>query len=319
MNADPTGIVLRRDSGLPAYRQLVDQFRFLIQTGRFREGEYLPPMRAVAADVGLNLNTVNRAYQQLQRDGLIRSTPGKGAVVTPRGQVGSVPSLDDRGFADAAAPGSVRSILTAAVERALAAGLDASAISRQVDEILAECEDRSPTRPRVAVLVSHDFRIGPVVAALQRVAGTDTIVRAVTSAGDATSVDLWVRPSYGVEATTGEVPPGSVAIDLQVLADRPSTERLLDLPKESRLVVVAADRAAAAWLVNLSSTLAEPAEVRVIVDAAAQPLSIDNDEIVVIEALHPATTQCQAPFVPVAPAFGEAAAVAIRTALESER
>src|SRR3712207_3474466 len=78
---EASGVVLRRESGLPVYLQLVDQLRYLISAGRFRVGEYLPTTRRLAEELGVNFNTVNRAYRQLQRDGLIRSTPGKGAVV----------------------------------------------------------------------------------------------------------------------------------------------------------------------------------------------------------------------------------------------
>src|SRR4051812_1327289 len=76
-----SGIVLREKSGLPIYLQLVDQLRYLIGAGRYGLGDYLPPSRRLAKELGINFNTVNRAYRQLQRDGLVRSAPGKGARV----------------------------------------------------------------------------------------------------------------------------------------------------------------------------------------------------------------------------------------------
>src|SRR4051812_46341270 len=125
-----SGIMIRRESGLPIYRQLVDQLRFLIGAGRFPGGTYLPTMRELADELALNLNTVNRAYRQLQRDGLVRSTPGKGALVAPAS-----------GSSDAARTGSVAqtdAILAAAVERALAAGLTATSIAGRVAALLDE-------------------------------------------------------------------------------------------------------------------------------------------------------------------------------------
>src|SRR3954468_11937439 len=87
--SEPSGIVIRRKSGLPVYLQIVDQLRYLIGAGRYMPGEYLPTLKRLAEELGLNLNTVNRAFQELQREGLIESTPGKGAVVVdPRAPAG---------------------------------------------------------------------------------------------------------------------------------------------------------------------------------------------------------------------------------------
>src|SRR3954470_4141844 len=121
-----SGVVVRRESGLPAYRQLVDQFRYLIGAGRYPKGSYLPTMRVAAEELRLNLNTVNRAYRQLQRDGLIRSTPGKGALVldaTGRDSTGAVAPR-----VSAASTDEVHAILAAAIERALSSGLAPSAL-----------------------------------------------------------------------------------------------------------------------------------------------------------------------------------------------
>ena len=69
-----------RDSR-PLYQQLVDEIKTLIARGELMEGTLLPPVRQVAADLGVNLNTVAFAYRRLQNEGLIRVKHGSGAVV----------------------------------------------------------------------------------------------------------------------------------------------------------------------------------------------------------------------------------------------
>jgi GntR family transcriptional regulator len=65
----------------PLYQQVVDEIKTLIARGELPKGSTLPPVRQVAADLGVNLNTVAFAYRQLQREGLIRVRHGSGAQV----------------------------------------------------------------------------------------------------------------------------------------------------------------------------------------------------------------------------------------------
>jgi GntR family transcriptional regulator len=68
----------------PIYRQVVDEIKVLIARRELKEGSSLPPVRQVAADLGVNLNTIASAYRQLQKEGLIKVRHGSGAVVTSR-------------------------------------------------------------------------------------------------------------------------------------------------------------------------------------------------------------------------------------------
>ncbi len=88
----------------PIYQQVVDEIRALIAAGELLEGSSLPPVRQVAADLGVNLNTVAFAYRELQKAGLIRVRHGAGAVViaqvipqrsTERLQAKLMPALTD--------------------------------------------------------------------------------------------------------------------------------------------------------------------------------------------------------------------------------
>src|SRR5512139_2981406 len=65
----------------PLYQQLVDEIKMLIACGELAQGTSLPPVRQVAADLGVNLNTVAFAYRRLQKEGLIKVKHGSGAVV----------------------------------------------------------------------------------------------------------------------------------------------------------------------------------------------------------------------------------------------
>ena len=68
----------------PLYQQIVDEIKALIAAGELPEGTSLPPVRQVAADLGVNLNTIAYAYRQLQKQGLVKIRHGAGAVVTSR-------------------------------------------------------------------------------------------------------------------------------------------------------------------------------------------------------------------------------------------
>ena len=68
----------------PLYQQVVDEIKSLIAAGGLPEGSTLPPVRQVAGDLGVNLNTIAYAYRQLQKEGLVKIRHGAGAVVTSR-------------------------------------------------------------------------------------------------------------------------------------------------------------------------------------------------------------------------------------------
>ncbi len=68
----------------PIYQQVVDEIKALIARRELPEGTVLPSVRQVAADLGVNLNTIAAAYRQLQEEGFIRVRHGSGAVVTSR-------------------------------------------------------------------------------------------------------------------------------------------------------------------------------------------------------------------------------------------
>lgn len=68
-------------SGIPIYVQIVDQVRHAIEVGGFGPGERLPTVRRFAGDLAIAPNTIVKAYNELQRAGLVESKPGVGTVV----------------------------------------------------------------------------------------------------------------------------------------------------------------------------------------------------------------------------------------------
>ncbi len=65
----------------PIYVQVAEEIKALIARGELAEGAPLPPVRQLAADLGVNLNTVATAYRELQGEGLLSIRHGAGAVV----------------------------------------------------------------------------------------------------------------------------------------------------------------------------------------------------------------------------------------------
>jgi GntR family transcriptional regulator len=66
---------------LAIYEQIVNQLKSAIVTGELTAGEALPSIRALAADLSVSVITTKRAYEELEKEGLIRSVAGKGFYV----------------------------------------------------------------------------------------------------------------------------------------------------------------------------------------------------------------------------------------------
>ena len=68
-------------SGIPFYRQIIDQIRFGIATGSLKVGEQLPTVRALAVELKVNLNTVNKAYKELEIQNVLETHQGTGTFI----------------------------------------------------------------------------------------------------------------------------------------------------------------------------------------------------------------------------------------------
>src|SRR5262245_44684109 len=108
----PVRFQLDSVSGVPFYRQVIDQILAGIATGALRQGDRLPTVRALAVELAVNLNTVARAYKELEIRGVLTTQQGSGTFVAT-GEVSldeverrrRVGQLVDEFLARAAAPG----------------------------------------------------------------------------------------------------------------------------------------------------------------------------------------------------------------------
>jgi GntR family transcriptional regulator len=104
-------------SGVAPYLQLVQQVRQALRLGTLREGDQLPTVKQVVAQVAMNPNTVLKAYRELEHAGLVAPRPGLGTFVTR--------TLADESLA---AHGRLRRDLTVWLAKARRAGLDDESI-----------------------------------------------------------------------------------------------------------------------------------------------------------------------------------------------
>jgi len=108
-------------SGVPVYRQIIDQVRGGIASGALAAGDQLPTVRQLAVDLEINPNTVVRAYRELELGGLLETHQGTGTFI----------STQKMKRADAERERQLAQIVNDAVSRAGAAGFT-------VDDLLDE-------------------------------------------------------------------------------------------------------------------------------------------------------------------------------------
>lgn len=74
-------IIIQTKSGVAIYEQIEQQLKEEIIAGRLKEGEALPSIRSLARDLKISVITTKRAYEELEKEGMIYSVPGKGFFV----------------------------------------------------------------------------------------------------------------------------------------------------------------------------------------------------------------------------------------------
>ena len=114
-------IVVDPHSGVPVYRQLMDQVKLHIASGMLAPGEELPSTRLLSSELGVNPMTVSKAYSYLERDGIVERRPGRPLVV----KAFQVEQLHDRKLEqlrDSLAP-SVRIVRQLGIDWELALGI----------------------------------------------------------------------------------------------------------------------------------------------------------------------------------------------------
>ena len=82
------------NSGLPVWIQIKNRIAYLIGSGAFVPGDRLPTVRALAVDLDISYNTVNRAYMDLEREGYISTRKGRGTFGAERHDLGAHTASD---------------------------------------------------------------------------------------------------------------------------------------------------------------------------------------------------------------------------------
>lgn len=120
-------------SGVPVYRQLIDQVRGGIASGQLSRGDQLPTVRQLAVDLEINPNTVVRAYRELELGGLLETHQGTGTFISEQKLKGS----------DAERERQLAQIVADCVSRAGAAGFT---VEELIDELRGRAQE--PARRR---------------------------------------------------------------------------------------------------------------------------------------------------------------------------
>jgi GntR family transcriptional regulator len=127
---EPLPIQLSQASGVPFYRQVVDQLAELIRSGQLTAGTQLPSVRELSRRLLVSLITVRRSYADLESAGLIVRRQGQGTFVAQGIEVASrARALDE-----------ARNQLAAAVQRARQLGLAGKELRDSVDRLLSDEE-----------------------------------------------------------------------------------------------------------------------------------------------------------------------------------
>ncbi len=74
-------IIISNSTSKPIYEQITSQIKQMIMTGELKSGESIPSMRSLAKSLHISVITVQKAYEDLQRDGFIETTVGRGSFV----------------------------------------------------------------------------------------------------------------------------------------------------------------------------------------------------------------------------------------------
>ena len=77
-------IILTNAASQPIYDQIVSQVKAQILSGKLKEGDALPSLRALAKDLRISVITTKRAYEDLEAEGFLVTQPGRGSFVAPQ-------------------------------------------------------------------------------------------------------------------------------------------------------------------------------------------------------------------------------------------
>lgn len=121
-------IKIEMDSDIPIYTQLANGLIEGIANGSLQPGDPLPSVRSLAADLGINMHTVNKAYHELEKKEIVRIIPKSGAIV-------NAPSMDE--FTRS----RVKQFMRPIIAEALAVGLSEMDINLLTAELIFKIKE----------------------------------------------------------------------------------------------------------------------------------------------------------------------------------
>lgn len=125
----PSVFTVDPHSGVPMYLQLIEQVKRSVALGVLAPGEQLPTVKQLATNLTINPNTVARVYRELERDGVIETSPGRGSFIRANGGVGNA-TRAAADVASAAIDAAVREVKSIGIAPAQAHELFKRAIER---------------------------------------------------------------------------------------------------------------------------------------------------------------------------------------------
>jgi GntR family transcriptional regulator len=128
MTVQPSQFVIHPSSGVPIFRQVIDQVQALIAGGHLLPGEMLPSVRQMAAELSVNPMTISKAYARLEADGVVERVRGKGMLICVQPIQGSVTERSRE----------LESSMQAAVVRGRQLGLSDEQIRNVINRLLKE-------------------------------------------------------------------------------------------------------------------------------------------------------------------------------------
>ncbi|WP_437192639.1 GntR family transcriptional regulator [Planctomicrobium sp. SH527] len=128
MTTQPSQFEIHPSSGVPIFRQIIEQVQALLAGRRIQPGDMLPSVRQMAAELGVNPMTISKAYARLEADGIVERVRGKGMAILPQTIQGSVVQRQRE----------LESQMQAAVNRGRQLGLNDEQIEHVLRKLLRE-------------------------------------------------------------------------------------------------------------------------------------------------------------------------------------
>ena len=272
-------IRINKSSGVPIYKQIVDQVEYMIEAGQLQDGDRLPSSRMLAAHLAINRNTVARAYAELRDQGFVVARRRSGMIVAGAGEARDKARTRDE----------AREILRESIARCLELGLSPGEISslayhhslqvERLDVRVSFVECNAERADYFARELSDRLGIPVTPLVLSELAGADL-----------TGEDLVLTTFYhlsevrkrAAESRGKRSKPEVAAI---VIAPHLTTlVKLAQLPKSSRVGILYSTRDQAESI-QQSFTQANVAGVDVIEARDGEPVA--GYDVVVIPSEHP--------------------------------